>query len=358
MNPLNPTCRAVVAASLVLTTSLFATASQAVTSTTPVQYRFLPAYDHVVIVMEENQQAITIKDNPSCPYSNWLFNHGAYITESWGVEHPSQPNYFDLFAGEDENQYADSLPASAPQPNSADNLGAELMHHGLSFAGYSEDLPSVGDNTDLFANDPADPAGTEDYARKHNPWCNWQNDAYYANIGNLGSNYLPSTVNQPFSTFATMTDYSQLPTVSIIVPNQQHDDHGVAGGLSGDPLLAAGDTWLQNNLSAYAAWAKNHNSLLIVTWDEDDYTSINQIPTVFYGAKVKDGQFPEFGSLAYTSVINGVGQPSGAPIYRMVHGINHWSILRTVEDIYGTGYAGQSNKVTPVTDVFVPVVSN
>lgn len=51
-------------------------------------------------------------------------------------------------------------------------------------------------------------------------------------------------------------------------------------------------------------------------------------------------------------MINADGQPSGAPIYRMVRGINHWNILRTIEDIYGLGHAGQSARVEPITDAF------
>jgi hypothetical protein len=356
MISLKSTRRIIGTATAVVSATVAATAAHAGTQ----QYRLLPAYDKVVVVMMENQQASTIKGSPNAPYFNWLALHGAYISESWGCEHSSQPNYFDLFAGEDENVYGDGVPAT--NPFSADNLGAELLHHGLSFAGFSEDLPYVGDNTDATANDPADPAGTADYARKHNPWADWQNDAYPASIGNLGSNYLPSSVNQPYTTFANIAatgKFDQLPTVSIIVPNQQHDDHGVAGGLSGAPLIQAGDAWLKANINSYAQWALKHNSLLIVTWDEDDYTSINQIPTVFFGADViQNATFPEYGSLTYTSVINGVGQPSGSPIYRMVHGINHWNILRTIEDIYGLGYAGQSNKVAPVTDVFEPVPAN
>ena len=35
----------------------------------------------------------------------------------------------------------------------------------------------------------------------------------------------------------------------------------------GDP---GGDASLNNNLSAYATWAKANNSLLVVTWEEDD----------------------------------------------------------------------------------------
>jgi phosphatidylinositol-3-phosphatase len=54
-----------------------------------------------------------------------------------------------------------------------------------------------------------------------------------------------------------------------------------------------GDTWLKVHLSAYAEWAKMHNSLLIATFDEDDYKSENRIPTIIYGARVRPGRYAE-----------------------------------------------------------------
>ena len=38
---------------------------------------------------------------------------------------------------------------------------------------------------------------------------------------------------------------------------------------------------------AYATWAKNNNSLLIVEWDEDQSTTANPIATMFVGPPVK-----------------------------------------------------------------------
>jgi len=34
--------------------------------------------------------------------------------------------------------------------------------------------------------------------------------------------------------------------------------------------IPAGDRWLQQQLDAYYQWAKNHNSLLILTFDENN----------------------------------------------------------------------------------------
>src|SRR5262249_9073419 len=160
------------------------------------------------------------------------------------VSHPSEPNYLALFSGStqgvtDDGHYDFTGP----------NLARSLLNAGLSFGGYSEDLPFTG-----FTGDSSGA-----YARKHNPWVSFTN--------------LPASLNMPFSSFPS--DYSQLPTVSIVVPNQNNDMH--------DGSIADGDAWLQSNLDSYAQWAQAHNSLLIVTWDEDDYSQSNQIPTIFVG---------------------------------------------------------------------------
>lgn len=61
-------------------------------------------------------------------------------------------------------------------------------------------------------------------------------------------------------------EYSALPTVSIVVPNQLNGMH--SGNNS--EMIQSGDRWLQTHLDAYVQWAQQHNSLLIVTWDEDN----------------------------------------------------------------------------------------
>ena len=318
----------------------------------PAAVQAAPGYNKVVLVIEENQQYETIIGSKAAPYTNALARAGALLTTSYGTEHPSQPNYLDLFSGSDQNVYDDNHIANT---YSTENLGAQLIHQGYSFAGFSEDLPYVGDTTDDFGAAPGDVAGTHDYARKHNPWANWQNDQFPATTFDYGSNYLPSSVNQtlaPWTQISQTGNFQQLPTVSVVVPNQQHDDHGVTGGASGDALIAAGDAWLRGNVGAYARWAAAHNSLLIVTWDEDDYSSVNHIATIFYGAHIKPGRYGEPNSTTFVSVINADNQPSGPPQYQPVQGVNHWNVLRTIEDIYRLGHIGGANKVAPITDIF------
>lgn len=267
----------------------------------------VPTPDHVVVVVLENHGYSTIIGSADAPYMNGLVSDsfGALFTNSHGVTHPSQPNYMYLFSGDNQNVILDFTPVSLLLPFSSANLGASLLQNGRTFVGYSEDLPSVGYTGDVSG----------DYHRKHNPWVNWQD-------GN--TNGIPAVLNQPFTSFPT--NYNNLPTLSFVIPNQQHDMH--------DGTVAQADAWMQANLDGYVQWARSHNSLLILTFDEDEnLVGSNQIPTIFNGQMVKHGQYNE--------------------------SIDHNNVLRTMEDMYGLPYAGQSAGATAITDcwVFKPISS-
>jgi hypothetical protein len=57
-----------------------------------------PSYDHIVVVVEENHSLSGIIGNPQAPYIGSLANGGALLTNYHAVTHPSQPNYFALYA--------------------------------------------------------------------------------------------------------------------------------------------------------------------------------------------------------------------------------------------------------------------
>ena len=220
--------------------------------------------DKIVIVIEENHAFSQVIGNPDAPYLNSLAAAGANFTRFYALTHPSQPNYLEFFSGDNQGVTENILIANAPLWTP--NLGANLFAAGQSFTGYCEDLPGMGSL--LWSH--------EYYVRRHNPWVNWQSvEATPA----PGSNQLPWTSNQPFSAFPS--DFSLLPRVSIVVPNIFNDMH--------DGTIAEADDWLRLQLGAYAQWAMANNSMLIVTWDEDESQSRNQIPTIFYGPMVRPG---------------------------------------------------------------------
>jgi phosphatidylinositol-3-phosphatase len=267
----------------------------------------LPVYDHVVIVIEENKDYDQIIDNPKAPYINFtLREEGANFTRMFGEEHNSQGNHFWLFSGSNQNVgFRDVIPTKKNHlnyPFTAPNLGKSLIDKGLSFKGYSEDLPAIGSTVEKV-----EKGGATIYGRKHVPWIS------FANVPN--GDTVETSSNLRFNDFPTeAAKFSTLPTVAI----------------------PRGDQWLRKNLDAYRRWARKNNSLLILTFDESDnrtgylgltnpfvepknqYRKVlqNRIPTIFVGAHVKAGDYPE-------------GK-----------GITHVNILRTLEAMYGVPRAG------------------
>ena len=97
--------------------------------------------DHVIVVVEENRSfREIIGDTTDAPYLNTLAQTGAVFTNSFAIAHPSQPNYLALFSGSTQGITNDDTDYFLNQPN----LASSLIGNGLSFGGYSEDLPSPG----------------------------------------------------------------------------------------------------------------------------------------------------------------------------------------------------------------------
>ncbi len=273
-------------------------------------------YDHIVIVMEENKNYDQVIGNENAPYINVLKKEGANLTKMYAEEHASEGNYFWLFSGSNHDVgFNDVIPSSNNNNNypfKSSNIAEQLIKNGYSFKGYSESLPEIGDNI----------AYSGHFARKHVPWIS------FGNIPN--GNTEENSVNLQLKQFPS--DYNKLPTVSFIIPNQIDDMH--------DPKPPAvsvknGDNWLKENLDSYYQWAKNHNSLLIITFDENDDKSQfrgltnpastnsdikNRIPTIIAGADIIPGNYPE-------------GK-----------GVTHINILRTIESMYGLSKSGFQQK--------------
>ncbi|WP_182558230.1 alkaline phosphatase family protein [Microlunatus kandeliicorticis] len=248
----------------------------------------VPRPDHVVIVVEENESAAQILGNPDAPYINALARQGANFTQSYALTHPSQPNYLALFSGSTQGVTDDSCPHSF----GTGNLGDQLLSAGLGFVGYSEDLPAAGSTV----------CASGKYARKHAPWTDWPS--------------LPAATQQPMSAFPT--DFSTLPAVSFVIPNLDHDMH--------DGTVAQADGWLHDHLDGYVQWARTHNSVLLFTFDEDDSHNGNRIPTFLVGQPVVPGSYDEY--------------------------VDHYAVLRTLEDAYGLPPLGAAASATPITDVW------
>jgi acid phosphatase len=93
-----------------------------------------------------------------------------------------------------------------------------------------------------------------------------------------------------------------------------------------DGTIAEADRWASRHLARYVRGARHHHGLVVITWDEDDYSQSNQIPTILIGKDVKRGRY-----------------------HRR---IDHYGLLRTLEAAYHLPALGQSTQRRPVTNIW------
>ncbi|MEY4763567.1 MAG: hypothetical protein RI907_240 [Pseudomonadota bacterium] len=301
------------------------------------------------------------------PESDWPFlrslaARGARLTQShfgrtpYGSAlpcRPSQPNYLYLFSGHHQGVWPawfedpaspvkgtalrDSRGRPLPEPKAttvgvansnvplawlpftSPNLGAAILQSGGTFLSFCESLPypswNCGTDSSLVPCS-ANYGPTDDYRRKHNPAVNWtdQRDpsSPRGRQGDLARHVLPVGVNlamaptedpllkRRFRGFVhdeqgQALGFERLPSVSLVVPNEQHDAHSNSARVA--------DDWLREHIGPYADWCMKHNSLLIVTFDEDGSTDNRQgdpymngahtIPTLVVGPGVVPGDHTE-----------------------------------------------------------------
>lgn len=255
------------------------------------QAAHLPRPDHVVVVIEENRgftQILNMEHANSTIAA--LVRRGMLFTRSYGVTHPSQPNYLSLLSGSTQDVTSNACGYSF----SSDTLASALLDKGLSFVSYSEGLPGVGNLECMSGN----------YQRKHNPVSNWQGTR------------LPAEMNRPYSDFPQ--DYSKLPTVAFVIPDQSNDMH--------DGSFERADDWLKTHILPYVDWAFKHNSLLVLTWDEDSGREDNRVVTLLIGPMVKTGTNEQR--------------------------IDHYNVLRTLLDLYHLPALGASKDARPISGVW------
>lgn len=273
--------------------SILALTAMVLLSTSSIAAQSLPKPDHIVVVIEENHSFGQIIGESEAPYLNSLVSEGALLTSFFALHHPSQPNYIVLFSGERHGIVSNTCVQNRPLITQR-SLGGQLLRNGLSFRGYAEDLPQIEGTRGSSV------CSSGRYVRRHAPWVNFAD--------------VPTISSLPFSNFPT--DFTKLPTVAFVIPNLDHDMHD---GLIGT-RRKQGDDWLRANLNDYKEWAKTHNSLLIVTWDEDDKTFFfpkritkppeNRVAAIFVGEMVKEN-------------------------FKSDKQYDHVDLLRTIVEIYG-----------------------
>lgn len=253
-----------------------------------------PGISHITVVIMENYDYEQVIGSSSAPYTNSFANAHALFTNSYAVTHPSEPNYLALFSGSTQNLASDACPVTYGNAN----LASELAAKGYTFAGYAENWPGSGNPCSAAPSSSV--ASKYLYWRKHIPWADFTN-VPYANVTHAyGGPGTAMTAN-----------------VNFVVPNICNDMH--------DCGVASGDNWLSKNVPAMLNYANTHNGLLIVTFDEGEYSTTNHVLTIAAGPMVRNGRYSQT--------------------------INHYNVLRLIEDNFGLPLLGKSAAAAQISGV-------
>jgi len=260
----------------------------------------VPAFDHIFVVIMENHGYDEIIGNAAAPFINELANGYGVATNYFSVAHPSLPNYLALTGGDTFGITTDCTDCFQAAPNLVvDRVAAS----GRSWRAYMESMPSPGYLGDAYP-----------YVQKHNPF------VYYDDL-RTDPAQLANVV--PASQLAVdLATAQSTPAYAWITPNMANDMH--------DGTVAQGDAWLSNQipqLMSAPAWTQQ-KSLLVVTWDENDYAPGDHVATLV--------------------IADGV--PAG---FRSGSAYNHYSLLRTIEVAWGLApLTANDAQATVMSDFF------
>jgi phospholipase C len=325
-----------------------------------------PPIRHVFVIVLENEPfEVTFNENSIAPYlAHELPRQGALLANYYAVGHLSLDNYIALVSGQapnkatqddcktftdfvrtrpglDENGQA--IGEGCVYPGDVKTLPDQLEAAGFTWKGYMEDMgadpareSATCGHVAVGAVDPTNHATPQDqYAAKHNPFV-----------------YFHSIIDDPARCAAHVVNLDALdhdlgnaattPNFAFIAPNLCHDGHdapcknGEPGGLiSADAFLRA---WVPR---IRASPAFREDGLLVVTFDEgtagDACCGEQPLP-----GGPPPGRFGPGGGRIGTVLVS----PYIAPGTTSAQDYNHYSLLRSIEDLFGLphlGYAGAAD---------------
>jgi hypothetical protein len=333
-----------------------------------------PPIRHVfTIVLENKSYSETFGPNSPAPYlSRYLTSQGALLTNYYGIGHNSLDNYIALVSGQAPNAatqsdcqiYQDFQPSPTQVdvngqvlgqgcvfPFETQTIADQLTAHQLTWRGYMEDMPVPCTHPALNTQDQTQTAQPGDqYAARHNPF------VYFHSITDA-----PACANDvPLTQLSTdLRRYEATPNYVFITPNLCHDGHdspcvnGEPGGLvSIDAFL---QQWVPQILNSPAY---KRDGLLLILFDEAEFSGSNA------DSSACCNELP-----GPNSPLPGITGPGGGLVGAVVLSryvrpgtitttpYNHYSILRTIEDLFGfdhLGYAALGTLNSFDVDVFTP----
>lgn len=244
-----------------------------------------PKPSHVVTIVMENKEYDAVIGSRDAPYVNRLARRYGLATASYGIRHPSLPNYLALTSGSTHGISSDCTDCHVPGRSIVDQLAGR----GRTWKAYMEGLPSP-----CFRG-----PGAGGYAKKHDPFM------YYDRVA--GDTRRCRRV-VPLQRLAPDLRRGRLPTYAFISPDLCDDTH--------DCSVRTGDRFLARTVPALLR-AVGPQGYVVLTWDEG--TSDRGCCRGSRGGRI-------------ATIVAGPLVRRGARAKRPV---DHYGVLRTIEDTLG-----------------------
>jgi hypothetical protein len=327
-----------------------------------------------VIVLENEDYAATYENNPNPWLGKILPAQGTLLTQYYGIGHVSLDNYVAMLSGQAPNpatsgdclDYVDFQPAPAvfdPRgngqaigvgcvyPRNVPTLADQMSKAHVGWRGYMDDMGNVPGREPARCGQPGSPsgAGTQDrtqsataadqYAARHNPF------VYFHSLLDSGAcrrHVVPLTALRRDLRVGTRT-----PNFAFITPNLCNDGHdGPCTGKDATGSNAGGLTSIDHFLSVWVprierSRAFRRDGLLLITTDE---ASVNDASSCCGEQPGDTDPMPGIhgmgGGRTGTLVIGrcvAAGKQDATPY-------NHYSLLRSLEDLFGIRSGGSDGK--------------
>jgi phosphatidylinositol-3-phosphatase len=255
-------------------------------------------YSQVIWLWMENHSYQRIIGSGSAPYLNSLAEKCGLATNYHNVTHPSLPNYIAATSGVGGRVLERFRSDCDPSP-ACSTRATSIFDQAADWRAYEESMPTACDRRD-----------SGDYAVRHNP------PPYYRDLAGCQRRDLR------FASLAGDLAHDSIPAFSFITPNLCHDTH--------DCPVESGDRWLASEVPQIIesrAYRSGH-TVLFISYDEGEGGSATDCAT----------NQTDVGCQVATVVVS-PSTPAGARSDQL---FNHYTLLRTTEDLLGLPNLGKA----------------
>ena len=255
-------------------------------------------YQHVIWIWMENRSYNSIIGSSKAPYINSLATKCGLATNYHNVSHPSLPNYISATSGLGYRGIARFDGDCNPVPGCVTSA-ASIFGQGETWKAYEESMPAN-----------CHKANSGKYAVRHNP------PPYFTGLRGC------TTSDVRYPRLASDLSAGKLPAFSFVTPNLIDDMHNSS--------VAEGDRWLAANLPTILTSPEyvSGSTAVFITWDEGEGGTATKCAT----------NTTDVGCHVATIVIS----PSTKPGTRSAKLLNHYSLLRTAEQLLGLPLLGHA----------------